>query len=115
MDSADPRTVRVIRVTVDDPPRGDAAHRGGVVAIRFDGRPDFANVPAFVHAVLQAASDRPGARSLLTAGGGIDGIDARGEGMLRHRLDARGLRRTIAGLKPPIVRAPPHAGRTGRA
>jgi hypothetical protein len=105
-------------VTVDDHRGGvaaDAACQGGVVTIRFDRRLDFANVPAFVHAVLQAASDPPGARSLLVAGGGINGIDARGEGMLRHRLDALGLRLPFAGVKTPIARAAPCAGRMGRA
>jgi SulP family sulfate permease len=85
----------------------DAADRGGVVTIRFDGRLYFANVPAFEHAVLEAASDHPGARTLLVAGGGINEIDASGEDMLRQlhrRLDALGVRLVFAGLKPQVVR-----------
>ena len=98
------------RVTVSYLPiegPADAADRGGVVTIRFDGRLYFANVPAFEHAVLEAASDHPGARTLLVAGGGINEIDASGEDMLRQlhrRLDALGVRLVFAGLKPQVVR-----------
>jgi SulP family sulfate permease len=96
------------RVTVAYRPIGggaDARDRG-VVTIRFDGRLYFANVPAFENAVLEAASDHPGASSLLVAGGGINEIDASGEDMLRQlhqRLDALGVRLVFAGLKPQVT------------
>lgn len=78
----------------------------GVVAIHFDGRLYFANVPSFEHAVLEAASDHPDAGSLLVAGGGINEIDASGEDMLRQlhrRLQAMGVRMVFAGLKPQVT------------
>lgn len=96
------------RVTVRYHPAdaaGDASDRG-VVVIRFDGRLYFANVPSFEHAVLEAASDHPGAKSLLVAGGGINEIDASGEDMLRQlhrRLHESGVRMVFAGLKPQVT------------
>lgn len=83
----------------------DASDRG-VVVIRFDGRLYFANVPSFEHAVLEAASEHPGAGSLLVAGGGINEIDASGEDMLRQlhrRLQSMGVRMVFAGLKPQVT------------
>jgi len=78
----------------------------GVVAIRFDGRLYFANVPRFEDAVLEAAAEHPWASSLIVAGAGINEIDASGEDMLRqlhHRLKTTGVRMVFAGLKPQAV------------
>jgi len=96
------------RVTVHYQPAevgADGADRGAVV-IRFDGRLYFANVPRFEDAVLEAASEHPGASSLIVAGAGINEIDASGEDLLRQlhqRLSATGVRMVFAGLKPQVV------------
>lgn len=96
------------RVTVRYQPAGTVAGDGdrGVVVIRFDGRLYFANVPRFEDAVLEAASEHPGASSLIVAGAGINEIDASGEDLLRQlhrRLKATGVRMVFAGLKPQVV------------
>jgi SulP family sulfate permease len=97
------------RVTVRFHTSDDNAHSdnpGGVVAIRFDGRLYFANVPYFEDAVLEAAAKHPNATVILVAGDGINEIDASGEEVLRHlfgRLRDSGLKMVFADLKPQVI------------
>ncbi|MCC6531803.1 MAG: STAS domain-containing protein [Burkholderiales bacterium] len=77
-----------------------------VLAIHFDGRLYFANVPYFEDAVLEAVASHPSARAVLVVGSGINEIDASGEEMLRHlqrRLHAGGVRVVFADLKPQAI------------
>ena len=77
-----------------------------VVAIRFDGRLYFANVPYFEDAVLVAASSHPQAAAMLVVGDGINEIDASGEqvlGNLHQRLRESGVAVAFAGLKPQVI------------
>ena len=77
-----------------------------VVAIRFDGRLYFANVPYFEDALLAAASSHPDAEAMLVIGDGINEIDASGEQALRNlhqRLRDSRVAVVFAGLKPQVV------------
>jgi SulP family sulfate permease len=84
-----------------------AAESGqGVVAIRFNGRLYFANVPYFEDAVLDAASRHPHAKAILVVGDGMNEIDASGEEVLRHlhrRLRDSGVTMVFADLIPQVT------------
>jgi SulP family sulfate permease len=93
------------RLTVSLHPSSSAAPKR-VVAIHFDGRLYFANVPYFEDAVLEAASSHPNASAIIVAGDGINEIDASGEECLRNlhrRLRDSGVAVVFAGLKPQVI------------
>jgi SulP family sulfate permease len=86
--------------------RSSGSSGTSVVAIRFDGRLYFANVPYFEDALLAAASSHPDAEAMLVIGDGINEIDASGEQALRNlhqRLRDSRVAVVFAGLKPQVV------------
>ena len=92
-----------LTVSVHPPSHAAAKH---VVAIRFDGRLYFANVPYFEDAVLEAASSHPNTHAILVVGDGINEIDASGEVVLRNlhqRLRDSGIAVVFAGLKSQVI------------
>ncbi|MBI4756637.1 MAG: SulP family inorganic anion transporter [Betaproteobacteria bacterium] len=76
-----------------------------IVALRFDGRLYFANVPYFEDAVLEAMAEHPGAKYLLVVGDGINELDASGEEVIHHlvqRLREAGVTVGFSGLKKQV-------------
>lgn len=89
------------RAVFPDLPQSDS-----VVALRFDGRLYFANVPYFEDAVLEAVAANPGARYLLIVGDAINELDASGEEVIHHlveRLRTGGVKIVFSGLKKQIT------------
>ena len=76
-----------------------------VIALRFDGRLYFANVPYFEDAILEAVAANPKARYLLIVGDAMNELDASGEEVIHHvveRLRGAGLQVVFSGLKKQI-------------
>lgn len=76
-----------------------------VIALRFDGRLYFANVPYFEDAVLEAVASSPKAKYLLVVGDGINELDASGEEVIHHlvqRLRENGVTMMFSGLKRQV-------------
>lgn len=76
-----------------------------VIALRFDGRLYFANVPYFEDAILEAVAANPKARYLLIVGDAMNELDASGEEVIRHvveRLRGSGVQVVFSGLKKQI-------------
>ncbi|HSD60646.1 MAG TPA: SulP family inorganic anion transporter, partial [Burkholderiales bacterium] len=65
----------------------DLPHSEQVIALRFDGRLYFANVPYFEDAVLEAVANHPDARYVLVVGDGINQLDASGEEVVHHLVE----------------------------
>ena len=77
-----------------------------VVALRFDASLYFANAHYFEEAVLDAVAGKPGLKTLLVVGSGINQIDASGEEVVRHlvqRLREGGITVVFAGLKKQVL------------
>jgi SulP family sulfate permease len=80
-------------------------HSKEVIALRFDGRLYFANVPYFEDAVLEAIAANPGARYLLVVGDGMNELDASGEEVIHHVVDHlrnAGVEIGFSGLKKQV-------------
>jgi SulP family sulfate permease len=76
-----------------------------VIALRFDGRLYFANVPYFEDAVLEAVAANPKVKYLLVVGEGINELDASGEEVIHHlvrRLRDSGVTMVFSGLKKQV-------------
>lgn len=76
-----------------------------VIALRFDGRLYFANVPYFEDAILEAVAANPKARYLLIVGDAMNELDASGEEVIHHvveRLRSAGVQVVFSGLKKQI-------------
>jgi SulP family sulfate permease len=92
-------TLRDIKV-FPDLPRSEQ-----IVALRFDGRLYFANVPYFEDAVLEAVAANPKAKHLLVVADGINELDASGEEVIHHlvqRLRDNGVTVMFSGLKKQV-------------
>jgi len=92
-------TLRDIKV-FPDLPRSEQ-----IVALRFDGRLYFANVPYFEDAVLEAVAANPKAKHLLVVADGINELDASGEEVIHHlvqRLRENGVTVMFSGLKKQV-------------
>ena len=80
-------------------------HSKDVIALRFDGRLYFANVPYFEDAVLEAVAANPQAKYLLIVGDAMNELDASGEEVIHHvveRLRSSGVEVIFSGLKKQI-------------
>jgi SulP family sulfate permease len=80
-------------------------HSKEVIALRFDGRLYFANVPYFEDAVLEALAANPEARYLLVVGDGMNELDASGEEVIHHVVDHlrnAGVEIGFSGLKKQV-------------
>jgi SulP family sulfate permease len=76
-----------------------------VIALRYDGRLYFANVPYFEDAVLEAVAANPAAKYLLVVADGINELDASGEEVIHHlvqRLRDNGVIMSFSGLKKQV-------------
>ncbi|HET9701387.1 MAG TPA: SulP family inorganic anion transporter [Burkholderiales bacterium] len=76
-----------------------------VVALRFDGRLYFANVPYFEDAVLEVMAANPKMKYLLVVADGINELDASGEEVIHHlvqRLRDNGVTMMFSGLKKQV-------------
>ncbi|HEX9180378.1 MAG TPA: SulP family inorganic anion transporter [Burkholderiales bacterium] len=76
-----------------------------VVALRFDGRLYFANVPYFEDAVLDVVAAKPKMKYLLVVADGINELDASGEEVIHHlvqRLRDNGVTMMFCGLKRQV-------------
>lgn len=76
-----------------------------VIALRFDGRLYFANVPYFEDAILEAVAANPKARYLLIVGDAMNELDASGEEVIHHiveQLRSAGVQVVFSGLKRQI-------------
>jgi SulP family sulfate permease len=83
----------------------DLPHSKEVIALRFDGRLYFANVPYFEDAVLEAIAGNPEARYLLVVGDGMNELDASGEEVIHHIVDHlrnAGVEIAFSGLKKQV-------------
>jgi len=81
-------------------------HSKSIIALRFDGRLYFANVPYFEDAILEAAAAQPEARYLLIVGDAMNELDASGEEVIGHvveRLRGNGVKVVFSGLKKQII------------
>jgi SulP family sulfate permease len=77
-----------------------------VIALRFDGRLYFANVPFFEDAMLEAVAAQPNAKYLLVVGDAINEIDASGEEVIYHlvrRFKDVGVTVGFSGLKKQVL------------
>lgn len=78
---------------------------GSVLVLRFDGRLYFANASHFENRLIAELSARPGVKSVVLAGAGLNGIDATGEETLTRlveRLESQGLHVVLWGMRARI-------------
>ena len=84
-----------------------------IVAVRFDGSLYFANVPLFEDAILEAISNHPKAKFILVVGDGINQLDASGEEIIHHLVQAlreNGISIVFSGLKQQVLQVMENTG-----
>lgn len=84
-----------------------------IVAVRFDGSLYFANVPLFEDAILEAISNHPKAKFILVVGDGINQLDASGEEIIHHLVQAlreNEITIVFSGLKQQVLQVMENTG-----
>lgn len=84
-----------------------------IIAVRFDGSLYFANVPLFEDAILEAIANHPKAKFILVVGDGINQLDASGEEIIHHLVQAsreNGVTMVFSGLKQQVLQVMQNTG-----
>lgn len=84
-----------------------------IIAVRFDGSLYFANVPLFEDAILEAIANHPKAKFILVVGDGINQLDASGEEIIHHLVQAlreNGVTIVFSGLKQQVLQVMKNTG-----